>query len=245
MDRRLKHYISLIDLTSLNDDDTDNSIIQLIEKANLGYKGTFVAALCVFPKFGKLVKEQLSPQIRTAVVGPAFPGGKMAIYLRKKALAEIAGSKVDEVDIVADPFLAINGMWDQYDEQIKFSRNLLPGKTLKVILETGELNNTDTIQKAAETAIAAGADFLKTSTGKTTTGYTPKALEIFCRVVQEHFAKTGKCIGIKTSGGIRTLEQVEEIFQLTTNILGSDWLKPATFRIGASSLYDNLLAELG
>ena len=236
-------WIACIDLTSLNDNEDEKSIAALVAKANRSFASTSVAAVCVFDRFGQQVRSQLNPAIRTAVVGPEFPLGVATESDRLNFYQTVAKSEIEEVDIVVNPQLALNDNWDEYLQTVETARKNLPDKTLKVILETGLLQQDDLIQKAAKTAIDGGADFIKTSTGKTNVGYTPEALALICDVVSSHFKRTGKRIGIKVSGGVRSLNQLIEIESILKNNSIRDWLQPNTFRIGASALYDNLIQQ--
>ena len=223
--------ISYIDLTSLKKEDSKVTIQKLITSANQGYLNHYPAAVCVFSKFGKQVSDHLTHNIKTAVVCSNFPHGQSPNNVETFELRELNNSKIDEIDIINRA---------QTDETKKII-TLLHNKTVKTILETGHLNDIE-IKASAESAIKAGSHFIKTSTG-TTTGYTPNALKIMCTVIKNHFETTGIKVGIKPSGGIRSLNQAIEIHTVITNVLGKTWLTPRLFRIGASSLYTNLINE--
>lgn len=240
----LLQLISCIDLTSLESTDNEQSILQLVQKANEGFDGTYPAAVCVYPNFGSLVSKNLNKLIQTAVVGGSFPSGQTFTATKISELELIENSTVQEVDVVINRGAFIAGDHAFVSNELNAMRRALPSKKLKVILETGELKSAENIEKAAELAIEAGADFIKTSTGKSTTGATPEAVEIMCLVIQNHFKKTGKKIGIKPSGGIRQIEDAHRYAKIVRNHLGEAWIHPSLFRIGASSLYDAILTKL-
>lgn len=240
----LLQLLSFIDLTSLEATDHEKSLMTLIYKANQGHQGVHPAAVCVYPNFGKFVADHLQKPIQTAIVAGSFPSGQTFTAAKISELTAIENLPVQEVDIVINRGAFLAGNYTFVADEIQQMRNAVPSKKLKVILETGELKSADLIRKASELAIEAGADFIKTSTGKCNTGATPEAAEIMCGVIAVHFKNTGKRIGFKPSGGIRRVEDAALYVEIVRNKLGPDWLTPDLFRIGASSLYDTLIAEL-
>jgi len=240
----LLRLISFIDLTSLESTDNEVTIQALIRKANVGYAGVHPAAVCVYPNFGNYVTAALLKSIQTAVVGGYFPSGQTPTEVKIKELEAIEKSTADEVDIVINRGEFLQGHFEFVKTEIQKMRSAVPTKKLKVILETGDLKSEKNIEVASQIAIDAGADFIKTSTGKSQTGATTDAVKIMCHVIRSHFEKTGKKIGIKPSGGIRTIEDALEYTNLVETILGSEWMTPSLFRIGASTLYDNLIKDL-
>lgn len=237
----LKKLISLIDLTTLNNTDTNPAVLQLVEKANQGFENVHPAAVCTFSNFGALVKENLNSPIQTAVVGGCFPTGQTLSEAKIEEVKHIANTGIDEIDIVLNRGDFFDGKDQQILDEISGIKKAMGDLHLKVILETGDLQSDENIKKASELAIKAGGDFIKTSTGKTNTGATPEAVYTMCLVIKEHFNTTGKKIGIKPSGGIRTPEDAVIYYKIVNEVLGYAWLTPALFRIGASSLYDNLI----
>ncbi len=246
----LKHYaklaLSLMDLTSLNDDDTDEKIIELCQKANTTYGQT--SAVCVYPQFVQMAKKTLSeqntPQVKVATV-TNFPHGNADIA---KAVAETksaVANGADEVDVVF-PYRALIDDFEQGEKvgaelvakckEICQKNNVL----LKVIIETGELKTAELIKKASEIAIANGADFIKTSTGKVAVNATLESAEIMLNVIKD----SGRNIGFKPAGGVRSAEDARDYLQLAEQIMGDNWLSSATFRFGASGLLASLLATL-
>jgi len=229
--------VSCIDLTSLTESETEASILDLAQKADDGIQQFRVAAVCTYPQFAATLRRVHVPGIKLAVVAPGFPSGIFSEEEVKNFTSNC--NLADEIDVVIDPKLAQNDSWSEYAKAISFWRKQIAGKTMKVIIESGELTASQ-VERATAVVAESGADFVKTSTGKTNIGFTKEALIIICRVVKNHFEKTGKRIGIKVSGGIKTYDQAVEITGIISENLGNDWLVPATFRIGASSLYDTL-----
>lgn len=241
--KRAERVLSLLDLTSLNASDDMPHIVQLSRQAMTPYGE--VAAVCVAPRFVHVARRTLTGFGGRAVKVASvcnFPGGDgradEVVEEVRRTLAEGA----DEIDLVY-PWRALKeGRADGADALIRACKALCgPYHRLKVILETGELGDPELIRAASLTAIAAGADFLKTSTGKVPVNATPEA----ARVMLECIAESGGQVGFKASGGIRTLEDAEVYLRLAASILGDAWITPQHLRIGASSLLDDLLKALG
>lgn len=232
---------SLIDLTSLNETDNNDIISQLchLTKSRLGQ----VAAVCVYPQFISTTKELLknsSVKIATVVNFPHANDSLDNVCLAiKKAIADGA----DEIDLVFPFHDFLQGKYDYAYDFIKQSKLICGNSiTLKVILETGALITTKNISDACEIAIKAGADFLKTSTGKIATGATLEAAYLMLSSIKTALLQ-GKKIGFKAAGGIRTIKDAASYIYLAEQILGFNWISPQTFRFGASSLAENLLTE--
>lgn len=224
-----------MDLTSLNEDDTKTSIETLISQSNNALGN--VAAICIYAKFLSFAKARLNPTIGLATVAN-FPSGDAntdAVIAEVKAAIE---NGADEVDIVI-PYKEYlkNGSCDYASEMVKAVKAICGNKTLKVIIESGELKHPDLIAKAARDAIENGADFIKTSTGKTATGATLEA----ARVMLDEIKKSKKTVGFKASGGIRNYEDACAYITLATDIMGEGFIDARTFRFGVSGLLKNLL----
>lgn len=233
--------ISFIDLTSLGSNDSTETVDRLVKKATQGFSGTTPAAVCVFPEYGPFVKQNLPTQIKTAVVGGNFPTGRTFTQAKLKEIECICQTGVDEIDIVLNHGHFFDQNYTAIINEISAIKQVMGSKHLKVILETGILGSEENIRIASELAIEAGADFIKTSTGKTTIGASPEAVATMCETIKNHAKKTGKKIGIKPSGGIRTPEDAITYYSIIKAILGEEWLTPTLFRLGASSLFDNLI----
>ncbi len=232
-----RRAIASLDLTNLNDDCSETDVIDLCARAATPYGDT--AAVCIWPRFVPLAKQRLSNSaIRIATVVNFPHGGEDTAPVIAETDQAIADG-ADEIDMVMAYRLVADRPAD-VETQIGAIREVATGRLLKVILETGELKGAALIGKAAEIAIAAGADFIKTSTGKVAVNATAQAARIMLSVIAGHDGR----IGFKPAGGIRTLNDAALYFGLADEILGPGWATPETFRIGASSVLDALVATL-
>jgi deoxyribose-phosphate aldolase len=246
--------ISFIDLTTLEGNDTFDKVGKLCEKAINPSNEKDVptcAAICIYPRFINYVSRKLKgTNIKTATVATSFPSGQVPSELKLQEVKYCIEEGADEVDMVISrgEFLSNNYklVSDEISQISDMCKKGKDGKSvhLKVILETGELKTTENIYLASVLAINAGADFIKTSTGKISPAATLEAAYVMLHVIKDHFDKTGKRIGFKPAGGIRTTEEALQYISLVKNILGDEWLTPTLFRIGASSLLNNLLEDL-
>ncbi len=242
-----KLIFGLLDLTSLNVTDSVDSITIFVNKVN-NFRVNYpdmpeVSALCVYPNFvGQLKNSLNSKRIKIAAVAGGFPSSQTFIEIKiaEVNLALLDGA--DEIDIVMPVGSFINEEYDAVYEEISEIKQLLKEKHLKVILETGELKTPKLIFIAAILAMESGADFIKTSTGKTSVSATPEAAIVMCKAIEWYYKKTGKMVGIKMAGGIVTVEDAILYYTIVENILGKEWLKPELFRIGASRLANNLIS---
>ncbi len=240
-----KDIIGLIDLTTLSGDDNIKKVKNLCRKG-MSYSDELqeipnVAAICVYPVFAKLVSSELDGSgINTACVAGAFPSGHSPLDLRIAEVAYAIAEGAGEIDMVISRGRLLEGDYDFVKNEVKGIKAVCGGTHLKVILETGELKKPSLIRKACELSILGGADFLKTSTGKTEPAVTHEAFLIMLDTIKEYFDKTGKMIGIKAAGGISTPEEAVSYYLLVKNILGEKWLNKGYFRIGASRLADNI-----
>ncbi|CAQ82605.1 MULTISPECIES: deoxyribose-phosphate aldolase [Photorhabdus] len=238
--------LSLMDLTTLNDNDTDDKVAALCHQAKSPAGNT--AAICIYPRFiplaRKVLREQGTPEIRIATV-TNFPHGNDDIDI---ALAETHAAiayGADEVDVVF-PYRALIAGNEQIGfEMVKVCKEACAeaGVLLKVIIETGELKEVSLIRKAAEISIKAGADFIKTSTGKVPVNATLESAEIMIQVI--HDMGVGETVGFKPAGGVRTAEEAAQYLALADRIMGDKWADARHFRFGASSLLGDLLNILG
>lgn len=232
-----RRAIACLDLTNLNDDCSEADVIDLCARAATPHGDT--AAICIWPRFVPLAKQKLSnSMIRIATVVNFPQGGEdTAPVIAETGEAIAAGA--DEIDMVM-AYRLVADRPAEVETQIAAIRQAARGRLLKVIVETGEIKDPGLIRKAAEIAIAAGADFIKTSTGKVAVNATAQAARVMLSVIAGHDGR----IGFKPAGGIRTLDDVALYFGLADEILGPDWATPKTFRIGASSVLDALVATL-
>ncbi|MCD4774363.1 MAG: deoxyribose-phosphate aldolase [Bacteroidales bacterium] len=245
----LRLIFSFIDLTTLEGSDTDKKVAQLCKKA-LSFKEKYktipnVAAICVYPTLVKIAKDNLqNSKISVASVAGAFPGGQSPISIKIVEVKYAIEQGADEIDMVISRGKLIEGKFDVVFDEIKAIKNACNDIHLKVILETGELKTVENIRKASELAINAGADFIKTSTGKINPAATETAFVVMLDTIKEYYEKTGKMIGIKPAGGIRESDEALKYFCLVKEILGEKWLNKNYFRIGASSLADNVFNDI-
>ena len=228
-----------LDLTDLNETCTDQAIGALCKKA-LDPHGP-VAAVCVWPQFVKRAQEGLkgSPVRIATVVN--FPAGGEDVSRIMDDTQEALSDGANEIDLVLPYKAVIRGDLAVAIEMVEAVRELVDqDRLLKVILETGELKDAALIETASRIAIEAGADFIKTSTGKTSLSATPEAAEIMLNAIKA----SGRAVGLKPSGGIRTVADAKIYLDLADRIMGQGWATPRTFRIGASSVYDALIAAI-
>ena len=244
----LKLLHSCIDLTSLNTEDSKESVWRFTESVN-DFEGSRpdvpnVAAICVFPNFVSTVKEALTADVRIASVAGGFPSSQtfMEVKIAEVSLAIVEGA--DEIDIVINAGVFFEENWEDFCGEIEEIKDACRETHLKVILETGLLKTASNIQKATILSIYSGADFIKTSTGKVYQGATPEAVYVICRTIKEYFRIHQKKIGVKVSGGVRTAEDAIKYYTIVKEVLGREWLNPQLFRIGASSLVTNILENL-
>lgn len=242
--------LPLIDLTSLNEDDDATRIAALVRAADTPY-GT-PAALCIYPRWVSLARrflaEQNIAQARLATVAN-FPSGSTGIAATVALILHALAAGADEIDVVL-PWRALqSGDRKTASELIVASRMACNNEgephLLKVILESGELEDLQLIRVAAGIAIQAGADFIKTSTGKMPRNATLDAAQVMLEVIRDHAEQTGRTVGLKVSGGIRTVAQANMYLTLADTIMGPQWATRDTFRFGASSLLNDVLAILG
>ena len=246
----LKQIHGCIDLTSLTSIDTKESIWKLADKVN-DFEGTRpdvpnVAAICTYPIFVETVKQALTAQnVKIASVAGGFPSSQtfMEIKIAETAMAVMSGA--DEIDVVMNLGYFLEENYEELTEDIQEIKESCREAKLKVILETGALVTPENIRKAAILALYSGADFIKTSTGKGYPGATPEAVYTMCKVLKKYHSITGNKAGIKISGGVRTAEDAVKYYTIVKEVLGNDWLNNELFRIGASSLVEDIEHRLG
>lgn len=245
----LKKIFNCIDLTSLNTNDTTQKISQMVEKVNQ-FNSNFphfnnVAAICVYPSFVSLVRENLKDnKVSLAAVGANFPSSQTFLSVKIAECELIKEKGADEIDIVLSVGKFFEKEFDKVSAEINIIKKTIGNLHLKVILETGDLITPENIYLASIISMESGADFIKTSTGKTSVSATPEAVYSMCLAIKEHFNKTSKKIGIKPSGGIVTSEDAILYYLIVKNVLGEEWLNNKLFRLGASRLANNILTDV-
>lgn len=235
-----RRALCLIDLTDLSDDCTPAAIDALCLRA-VGPCGS-VAAVCVWPAFVAQAARELAPTaVRVATV-VNFPRGRDEIIDTVALVRRCLDDGAHEIDLVLPYHNVQIGDFEKAETMVRSVAELVHdrGRLLKVILETGELNEVSLIRLAAQMSIAGGADFIKTSTGKTPVSATPQAVEAMLEVISD----CGRAVGLKPSGGIRTLDDAAVYLDIADRVMGASWVGPDTFRFGASGLLDAVEAEL-
>lgn len=239
---------SMIDLTSLNSTDTVAQITGMTNKVNqfqVNFPGLpNVGAICVYPSMVSVVKKNLVPKIGIASVSAGFPSSQTFIEVKiaETSMAVMEGASEIDVVISIGKFLA--GEYEDVREELQEIKDACRGSHLKVIIESGALGSAANIKKASVLAMSAGADFIKTSTGKMPVAATPEATYIMCTAIKEWYQHTGEKMGYKPAGGIVTTEDAVKHYTLVKEILGEEWLNNTLFRIGASRLANNLLSDI-
>lgn len=243
---RAARILSLIDLTDLSDDCSAADVTRLCERAH-GAHGN-VAAVCVWPRFVSLaVSELRNTGVRVATV-VNFPHGSDDVDDVLRSVGECLADGADEIDLVI-PYEKFRDQIDGEGDRAvvhlvtKVKGSLPADRLLKVILETGALVDLGLVERAAQLAVASGADFIKTSTGKTPVSATPDAVEVMLTVLRGS-PRIDRRVGIKPSGGIRTVDDAARYLDMADRIMGPDWATPATFRFGASALLEAVESEL-
>lgn len=244
----LKQIFGLIDLTTLSEQDNLVNVGQLCDKVNQLSEAypdmPSVAAICVYPELVSVVKEKLdNPLISIASVGGGFPASQTFTNIKVMEIEQAIQQGAEEIDMVlpVGKFLMNDLEYASYEIQVIKER--VGSVHLKVILETGSLKDFSLIRKASLLAIEAGADFIKTSTGKISPGATPEAMTIMCCAIRDYYMRTGKKIGIKPAGGISDTRTALLYYHIVKEILGEEWLNRERFRIGASRLANRILGE--
>ena len=245
----LRLAISMCDITTLEGKDTPGKIRQLATKAMRPHPGDesvpAVAALCCYPDLAGIAKEALAgSSVRVAAVATSFPSGRSWIEMKVAETRAAVAAGADEIDMVIDRGAFLSGDYAKVWDEIVAVKEACGPAHLKVILETGELGNYDDVRRASGLAIAAGADFIKTSTGKVSPAATLPVTLVMLEAIREHWNRTGKVVGMKPAGGIRTAKEAIQYLVLVHETLGPDWLTPDRFRFGASSLVNDLLMQL-
>lgn len=244
-----RFLFNTIDLTTLRSTDSPSSVAAFVERVN-AFDNEYpelknVAAICVFPNFAQVVRTVLDVTgVDVACVSGAFPTAQSFIEAKIAETALAVEGGADEIDIVLNLGNFLDGDFEEVYDEISEQKSACRDALLKVILETGALKTAENIKAASVLSIMAGADFLKTSTGKEYPGASLEAAYVMCSVIKEYHEATGKMIGFKCSGGIRTTEDAVRYYTLVKEVLGEEWLNNEYFRIGASSLANSLLSDI-
>ena len=245
--------ISMIDLTTLEGADTPGKVRSLCAKAMRPDPGDpstpRVAAVCVYPDMVPFARAAVGGSgVQVASVATAFPSGRAGLPVKLADTAEAVAAGADEIDMVIDRGAFLSGRYLEVFETIRAVKEACTrpdgsAAHLKVIFETGELQTYDNVRRASWLAMIAGADFIKTSTGKVAVNATPPVTMVLLEAVRDYRAATGVQVGVKPAGGIRTTKDAMKYLVIVNEVLGDDWLSPDWFRFGASSLLNDLLMQ--
>ena len=251
----LLNAVRCIDLTTLSGDDTDDRVARLCAKARrpiapelleaVGVEGLTTGAVCVYPTMVAAAKRALAgTDVPVASVATGFPAGLMPLDLRLAEIRYAVDQGADEIDIVISRGLALRGEWQGLYDEIRAMREACGGARMKAILATGELKTLTTVARASHVAMQAGADYIKTSTGKEPVNATLPVSLTMLRTIRDYRAQSGHIVGFKPAGGLKTAKDALNWQILMREELGRDWLRPDLFRIGASSLLGDIERQI-
>ena len=243
-----KQCLHSIDLTTLNGDDTTEKVETMAQRVN-EFEENFpnvpnVAAMCVYPSLVQTAADTLTEPIGIAAVAAGFPASQTFVEIKVAEAAMAVAAGATEIDIVISIGKFLEGNYQEVYDEISEIKAAIRDAHLKVILETGVLQSAENIYKASILAMAAGADFIKTSTGKVAINATPEATYIMCHAIKDWHEKTGKKVCYKPAGGVSTTIEAVQHYTLVKEILGQEWLNNNSFRFGASRLANNLLTSI-
>lgn len=244
-----KRLFNCIDLTTLKTEDSDESVMRFTQKVNR-FEEEFpdlknVAAICVYPNFAEIVKDTLEvEEVKIACVSAGFPSSQTFIEVKVAETAMAIMEGADEIDIVISVGKFLSGDYEGLCDEIQELKETCKEHHLKVILETGALKTASNIKKASILAMYAGADFIKTSTGKQQPAATPEAAYVMCQAIKEYYEETGNKIGFKPAGGINCVRDALVYYTIVKEVLGEEWLNNQLFRLGTSRLANLLLSDI-
>jgi deoxyribose-phosphate aldolase len=245
----LKMVVSMMDLTTLEGKDTPGKVAFLCRKAIAPMEARFgvpsCAAVCVYPNLVRAAKKFTAGSgVKVASVATAFPSGAMPLRVKLADVRMAVGFGADEIDMVIDRGAFLAGEHARVADEIAATKETCGSAHLKVILETGELGTYDNVRIASDIAMRAGADFIKTSTGKVSPAATIPVTLVMLEAIRDYFYETGIRIGMKPAGGIRTAKEALAYLVMLAETLGDDWLTPDLFRFGASTLANDVLMQI-
>lgn len=244
-----KDLLRCVDLTTLEGSDTREKVQKLCD-TSISFRDDekdipSTASVCVYSPFASVAKERLKgTPIHVACVAGGFPSGQLPINLKVAEVEYAVSQGADEIDMVISRGAFLEKRYQQVYDEIASIRQVCPKQKLKVILETGELVTPQNIYRASQLAIHAGADFLKTSTGKIAVNATPEAFWVMMFAIQQHYQNTGRKVGIKVAGGLSTPEQVYTYLYIWKKNMGKDWVTPELFRVGTSRVANKFYEKI-
>lgn len=244
-----KFLFGSIELTTLSTTDSDTSVMAFVDRVNR-FESAYpqlphVAAVCVYPCFAEVASETLEVEgVEITCVSGSFPSSQAVIEVKVAETALALRDGATEIDIVMPVGKFLSGNYEELCDDIAELKQVCGDKAMKVILETGDLKTATNIKKASLLAMYAGADYIKTSTGKEKISATPEAAYVMCQAIKEYYEKTGIQIGFKPAGGINTVMDAIIYYTIVKEVLGEKWLTNKWFRLGTSRLANLLLSEI-
>ncbi|MCH5217596.1 MAG: deoxyribose-phosphate aldolase [Muribaculaceae bacterium] len=244
-----RFLLSSIDLTTLSSEDSQRSVAAFTQRVN-DFDNDHpdiknVAAICVYSNFAEVVKTTLDVEgVDIAVVAGGFPSSQTFLSVKVADVALAVADGATEVDVVINVGMLLDGNYEDLTDELIEMKHNARGAKMKVILETGALLSFEMIKKAAILAMYSEADFIKTSTGKIYPGASLEAAWVMCKCIREYYERTGRKVGFKAAGGVRTPEDAVKYYTIVKEILGDEWLTHDLFRIGASSLANAILGKI-
>ena len=245
--------LNCIDLTTLSSEDSDQSVEKFVSKVN-DFEEKYaeygnVAAICVYSNFASVVRQTLETNaVKVAVCSGNFPSSQARLEVKTIETSLAVADGADEVDIVLNLGYFTDGAYEELSDEIseicQAARSCNDAARVKVILETGALQSAENIKRASVLAMYSGADFIKTSTGKMYPGASVEAAYVMCKCIKDYYEKHGRMVGFKAAGGVRTAADAVKYYTIVKEVLGEEWLTPEWFRIGASSLANNLFSDI-
>lgn len=244
-----RFLLNSVELTTLKTDDSEDSVMRFVEKVNkfddvypeLGH----VATVCVYPCYAQICHDTLENEdVEIACVSACFPSSQSFIEVKIAETAMAIHDGATEIDIVQSVGKFLAGDYETVADEISELKEVCGDKKLKVILETGCLKTASNIKKASILAMYAGADYIKTSTGKLEPAATPEAAYVMCQAIKEYYEQTGIQIGFKPAGGMKTVEDALTYYTIVKEVLGEQWLTNQWLRLGTSSLANKLLSDI-
>lgn len=244
-----KFLLNSIDLTTLSTEDSERSVAKFTNRVN-DFDAEYpqyghVAAICVYSNFAEVVKDHLDVEgVDVCVVAGCFPSSQTFTAVKVADVALAVASGAQEVDVVLNIGMFLDENYEELCDELIELKNTAKDAKLKVILETGCLKTTAAIKRASILSMYCDADFIKTSTGKIYKGASLEAAYVMCQCIKEYYEKTGRKVGFKAAGGVRTTEDALNYYAVVKEVLGDEWLNQDLFRLGASSLANAVLSSL-
>lgn len=244
-----KFLLNSIDLTTLSTEDSERSVAKFTNRVN-DFDAEYpqyghVAAICVYSNFAEVVKDHLDVEgVDVCVVAGCFPSSQTFTAVKVADVALAVASGAQEVDVVLNIGMFLDENYEELCDELIELKNTAKDARLKVILETGCLKTAAAIKRASILSMYCDADFIKTSTGKIYKGASLEAAYVMCQCIKEYYEKTGRKVGFKAAGGVRTTEDALNYYAVVKDVLGDEWLNQDLFRLGASSLANAVLSSL-